>query len=374
MKILFTGGGTGGHVFPLVALIREIRRETPERIQFTYVGPKHDLGELLLSGENVEIKRIAAGKIRRYWSPKSILLNIVAVLFRIPFSFFQAFFYILFSSPDLVVSKGGNGSLPVVWWSWLFMTPVIIHESDIAPGLANRLASKFASVVFVSFPRTEYFKPEKMALVGNPIRKRLLNGSEKEAKETFELTGEKPIVLVMGGSQGAQRLNDLILDVLPEFLDKYELIHQVGERNIESVKQEAKVALDYPEKEKYYHPYPFLQEAKLRDAYEIANLIVARAGSGTIFEIAALGKPSILIPLPEAAQNHQFKNAYYVQQNEAGIVLEEENLTSHFLLERINFLFSHPSVMEKLSKNTRKIARPEAGAIIAKYIVKYLTQ
>lgn len=374
MKIIFTGGGTGGHIFPIIAVIREIRRSTDQEIEFYYLGPKHELGQLLLSEEGVNVKTIVAGKVRRYWSPKSIFLNLFDLLIKMPIGFLQSFFYLLFLNPDLIFSKGGPGSLPVVWWGWFFLTPVLLHESDIAPGLTNKIASRFASEVFVSFPETEYFSPKKMIWVGNPIRTRLLKGSKQRAEEVFNLSGEKrPLALVLGGSQGAQRINDLILAVLPEYLESFELIHQTGTKNYESVKKEAQVMMEQGT-EKYYHPVSFLQEAKLKHAYAVAELIVSRAGSGIIFEVTALGKPAIFIPLPEAAQNHQYKNAYYITQNEAGIVLEEENLTPHFLLERVKFLFSHPQQMREISKNAKQFSEPRAGKIIAEYIVEYLSQ
>lgn len=374
IKIMFTGGGTGGHLFPIIAIIREIRRLKPDQeLKFYYLGPDHELTKLLLPQQGVEVKTIVSGKIRRYWTPTSVFKNLFDLLFKIPIGFVQSFFYVLTISPDLILTKGGTGSVPVVWWGWTFLTPIVIHESDVAPGFSNKIASRFAIEIFVSFPETEYFPPQKMIWTGNPIRTRLLTGSREKARETFQLTQEKPVVLILGGSQGAQRINDLILAVLPQYLEKFELIHQTGKKNLKNVKQEARVMADR-EQLKYYHPYDFLSEAKLQHAYRVTDLVISRAGAGVIFEVTALGKPALFIPLPEAAQDHQWKNANWVAEKEAGMVIGEENVTPHFLLERVKYLFTHPSQRRKLSSNAERFSKPRAGKTIAEYIITYLQQ
>jgi len=163
------------------------------------------------------------------------------------------------------------------------------------------------------------------------------------------------------------------LEILPEILKDFELIHQSGEKNFAQVKAEAEVILTKDLK-KYYHLFPFLKEEELKKAYAVSDLIVSRAGSGSIFEIAAVGKPSILIPLPEAAQNHQLENAYKYAQNGAAIVLEEENFTPRFFLEKLKYLFSHPEELEKMSLAAKEFSKPMAAKIIAEYIVSYLTK
>lgn len=374
MKILFTGGGTAGHLMPIVAIVREIRKIYPLKdIQFFYIGPKDDFSAVLFSEEGIKVKTVLSGKIRRYWGWKSFFQNLID-LFKIPLGILQAFFYLFFLAPDLIFSKGGFGSIPVTIAGWLLRIPIFLHESDVSPGLANRFLSRFAREIFVSFPahKTEYFSPRKMISVGNPIRREILEGKKEEAISFFKLTLEKPVILILGGSQGAQRINDKILEILPEFLKYFELIHQTGEKNFQQVKAEAKVMIT-PDLEKYYHPFPFLKEEELKQAYAVSDLIVSRAGSGSIFEIAALGKPSILIPLPEAAQNHQIKNAYSYAQSGAAIVIEEANFTSHFFLERLKYLFSHPSELEKMKIKAKEFSQPEAAKIIASYLLESLT-
>ncbi len=377
MKILFTGGGTGGHIVPIIAITREIRRIYQKSdLQFFYLGPKDEFGSILLSQEGIKVREVFAGKIRRHSGWKSFLQNFVDICFKIPIGVLQSFFYIFFLSPDMVFCKGGFGSIPGVIAGKLLLVPVFLHESDIVPGVANQFISRFALEIFVSFSGTEYFPLKKMILVGNPIRREVLEGSKTEGESFFKLSSAKPVVLILGGSQGAQRINDKILEILPNLLENFEVIHQCGEKNFEQVKAESKVMMGRGNEdlEKFYHLFPFLKEPELRHAYAAADIICSRAGSGSIFEIAAVGKPSILIPLPESAQNHQVKNAYAYQETGACQVLEEANFTPHFFLEKLKSLFSQPETLIEMTKATKDFSKPEAARIIANYLVDYLTK
>lgn len=374
MKILFTGGGTGGHIFPIIAIAREIRKIYQGKdLKFFYIGPKDDFASIWLSQEGIKIKMVQAGKIRRYLDWKSFLQNLVDLFIKIPIGIFQSFVNIFFLGPDLILSKGGFGSIPGVLAGWLLRVPIFLHESDISPGIANRFLSRFSLKVFVSFPKTEHFKISKTILVGNPIRREILKGSREEAQEIFKLSGEKPVILILGGSQGAQRINDKILEILSELLKDFEIIHQAGQKNFKEVRAEAKVVVP-KDLEADYHVFPFFQEHELKQAYWIADLIVSRAGSGSIFEIAAVGKPAILIPLPEAAQNHQVKNAYSYTQKGAGVVLEEVNFTPRFFLEKLKYLLSHPKELEKMVRAAKDFSKPMAAKEIAKHLIDYLTK
>lgn len=376
MKILFTGGGTGGHIFPIVAIARELKKislGTGKRLDLFYLGPKDPFAKKIFLKEGIKVRFIFCGKLRRYLTLASFFQNIFDLFFKIPFGILQSFFYIFFFNPDLIFSKGGYGSLPVVIAGKMLGVPIFLHESDSIPGMTNRFLAHFAIEIFVSFPATPYFPKKKMILVGNPIRTDLLDVNLQEAKTFLNISGEKPVVLILGGSQGAQRINDRILEILPEMLQDFEVIHQCGERNFQQVKKEAQVIIN-PTLARYYHLFPFLNEDELKRAYAVADLIVSRSGSGSIFEIAALGKPSILIPLPESAQEHQIKNAYIFAQRGATIVLEEENFTAHFFLERMRYLFENPQLMERMGISAKNFSRPKAARIIAEYIYEYLTQ
>jgi UDP-N-acetylglucosamine--N-acetylmuramyl-(pentapeptide) pyrophosphoryl-undecaprenol N-acetylglucosamine transferase len=377
MKILFTGGGTGGHVVPLLAVAREIRKiyQGQDHLRFFYMGPKDDFGKALLSQEDIIVKNVLAGKFRRYPGFESYFQNFIGFVFLIPLGIIQSFFRLLFLYPDIVFSKGGFGSVPVVIAARMLFIPVVIHESDIVPGFANKFVSKAARKILVSFPGTKYFAYNKMKVTGNAIRKELLAGTKEEAREFFKLGKEKPIILVMGGSQGAERINDKILEGLPALLQEFEVIHQSGERNFYRVRNESRITIEkYKTLESSYHLFAFLKEPELKYALAGADLIVSRAGSNTIFEIAAVSKPSILVPLPEAAQNHQVENAYAYAATGACVVMEENNFSSRFFLEKLRFLFANPQELEKMSRAAREFARPEAAKMIAQEILSTVSK
>jgi len=373
MKIVFTGGGTAGHLFPIIAVCREMKKIDPN-LQFFYIGPKDNFSQKLLSQEGIEVRFILAGKIRRYLTPMSIIQNIID-LFLMPIGFFQAFFYVFFISPDLIFSKGGYGSLSVVISGWLLLIPVFLHESDIVPGLVNKIASHFAIEIFVSFPveKTKYFPSKKMIWVGNPIRTEILECNLEKARASLKLSNEKPIVFIIGGSQGSQKINDTVLFILPKLLIDFEVIHQTGENNFKQIELETNTLLE-KSLLRYYHPFPFLDEENIKNALCVADLVVSRAGSGAIFEIAAAGKPSILIPLAHSAQDHQIKNAYAFAENGASLVIEEQNFTSNFFLERINYLFSQPDQMKRMAESAKMFAGPFSAKITAQYLLDYLNQ
>lgn len=369
MKILFCGGGTGGHILPIIAVVREMKNQAegpgPE---FFYMGPKDDFAEMLLSQEQMKVYRIFSGKVRRYSFLQSLPSNLLDIFITMPLGIVQAFFRIFLLGPDLIFAKGGYGSIPSAIAGWILRVPIVLHESDVVPGLANRIVGKLASQIFVSFPNTQYFLKNKVTQVGNPIRSAILTGSKKEAATLFHLKGGKPVLLLIGGSQGAQRVNDMLLVILQDLLKDYEIIHQTGERNFKQVSKEANVVVA-KELMEYYHPVAFLKETELRHAYAASDLIVSRAGSGSIFEIAALGKPSLLIPLTHAAQNHQIENAYAYQKTGACIILEENNVTPRFFQERVQYLLSDQARLQEMSQAALGFAKPQAAAVIAKYLL-----
>lgn len=370
MRILFTGGGTGGHIMPIIAIARELRRlDISGDLELYYIGPKDKYSLFLLSQENIRTHSIVTGKIRRYFS----LQNILDAGFKIPMGFLQSFFLLLFIRPKLVFSKGGSGSLPVCWTANIFKFPVFLHESDSVPGLSNQKIAEFAEKIFVSFKDTKIFDPSKTTFTGNLIKKELLNGSSQEAKRLFNLTLEKPVILITGGSQGAEAINNFILIILEYLLKNFEIIHISGPKNYQNVQLGAQVVLEKNDDlVKYYHLYQSLEEIRLKNAYAVADFVIARAGAGTIFEIAALGKPSILIPLPSSASNHQLENAYQYSQTGAALVIDQVNLTPNFFLAELNRLFYQPETLEKMKKAALKFAKPEAGELIAKEIIEYL--
>jgi len=366
MKILFTGGGTGGHIMPIIAIGRELKKLDPQNnLELHYIGPKE--GTDILITEKFKIHNIVSGKIRRYFS----LLNIVDIFFNIPLGFLQSFFLLLFIRPKLVFSKGGSGSLVVCFAAKVLRIPIFLHESDSIPGMSNQKISKWAKKIFISFPNTEYFEKSKTTLVGNPIRKDLLQINKEEANRILNLTRERPVILFWGGSQGAEAINELVLSNLNIFLSQYEIIHISGEKNYRNVKAESRALLNKEEKI-YYHLYKSMNELELKSALIICNFVVSRAGSGSIFEISAFGIPVIIIPLPSSAQNHQSKNAYEYAKTGAGIVIEQENLTPNLFMSKINNIISDSKTFKKMQESALNFSKPEAGETIAKEIIAYL--
>lgn len=368
MKIVFTAGGSGGHIFPILAIIREIKKNYSENdLALYYIGPQDEYSSHLLLKEGVKVKKILSGKLRRYFS----LMNIPDLLIKVPIGIIQSFFWLFFLAPDLVFSKAGYGSIPTAYSAKLLGIPIFLHESDAVPGLSSRIESKWAREIFVSFFNQNIFPKNKIICVGNPIRKAILGGSKEKAKEIFKLQGDKPLILILGGSQGCQIINELILEILPEFLQNFELIHQTGRKNFKKVKIETEAIL-HKKEQKYYHVFPFLNESYLKEALTACDLIVSRAGAASIFEAAAAGKPMILVPLANSAQNHQLKNAYDFAKSGGGDVIEQKNLTPHFFLGKLKYLFSRQNILQNMAEKSRAFARPRAAEIIACYLIEYI--
>jgi UDP-N-acetylglucosamine--N-acetylmuramyl-(pentapeptide) pyrophosphoryl-undecaprenol N-acetylglucosamine transferase len=362
VRILLTGGGTGGHITPLIAVARETKKicqenglEIPE---FFFMGPSGFSKELLIK-ENIPVKLVWSGKIRRYFSFKNFL-----DLFKAPVGLLQAIIKIFLLMPDVVFSKGGHGSVPVVLASRLFRIPVLLHESDAIPGLANKFLSKYSQKIAISFTAAEKFFPsEKIAITGNPIRNTLTKGNPEDAKKIFGLPGDKQVIFIFCGSQGAQPINDLIISTITDLLEKYELIWQTGIENYGlAAKQIKEIFNEIP---KACHLAAFLDEEQIAAAFAAATLIVSRAGATNIFEIAACGKPSILIPLPNSASDHQRENSFEYAKYGAADIMEQANLTPHVFTGEISRLINNKELLQKMSDCAKSFAKPDAARKIA---------
>jgi len=365
MRILFTGGGTGGHIYPIIAVKQTLERIQPEA-DFLYIGPDK-FSKRALEKEGIKYKFILSGKLRRYFS----LLNFIDLL-KIPFGLIQSLWHIFWFMPDVVFSKGGYGSFPATLACWLYRIPIIIHESDSVPGLANKVLSRLAKRIIVSFEETKNrFPVGKTILLGNPIREELLQGSRAEGEKLFELTSDKPVILIMGGSQGARRINELVLNILPRLLEKFEVIHICGKKNFKFLKEQRDKLLRESElaKKRFYHLYQFLEE-ELKHAYAVADIIVSRAGAGGVFEIAAVGKPSILIPLSNSASDHQTKNAQALAKIGGAVILKEENLTMNLFLDAIFELINNPKKAEEMGRKAKSFYNSSTNQKIAEEILR----
>jgi UDP-N-acetylglucosamine--N-acetylmuramyl-(pentapeptide) pyrophosphoryl-undecaprenol N-acetylglucosamine transferase len=373
-RIAFTGGGTGGHIYPLVAIAEELKTiiETSDvNFSMYYFGFAGIYANDVI-GAGMKIINIIPVKIRRYFSVENIIDFI-----KFPFALIQSFFKVFMVMPDVLVSKGGTGAFPVVLACWLFRIPIMVHESDSIPGASNKLSFKFAKRFAVSFSKTlEIFQGEKVALTGNPIRRFLRenpDGLKKEdAKKLFGFDPSFPMILVLGGSQGSEGINDFMLDNATNLVSKYQILHQAGHVNFEKLKTELAVATKrfLPEQRERYKTVNFLR-ADMRDALIAADVVVSRAGSGAIFEIAAFGKPSILIPLKDSSSDHQLLNAYEYSKSGGCVIIEEDNLSSNIFLSQISSILE-PGKYNKMSQGAISFSKPDAASIIAQELAKML--
>ncbi len=363
MKILFTGGGSGGHFYPIIAvaeaindLVRERKLLEPELI---YAAPEPFDREMLIQN-GIRFVPTAAGKIRRYFS----VLNFFD-FFKTGWGIVRSVLRIFFLYPDVVFGKGGYASFPTLLAAKFFKIPVIIHESDAVPGRVNTWAGVFAVKVAISFPEAaNHFPKEKVAFTGNPIRKAVLVPAREGAFEFLKFNKELPVLYVTGGSQGAQILNETLLAALPQLLEKYQIIHQTGEENLKDITGRAKVILGDSVVAERYKPVGYLNDLATRMAAGAASLVISRAGS-TIFEIASWGLPSILIPLPTAAEDHQTKNAYAYARAGACAVIEQGNLTPGLLVSEVNRIMTHETMKHAMGNAARAFARVDAASLIA---------
>ena len=369
MKILFTGGATGGHFYPIIAVaeaIEDISREQKLVEPQLYFAAPDPYERDQLVAHDITFVPTAAGKVRNYFS----VLNFFD-LFKTAWGIIRSVIRIFFLYPDVVFGKGGYTSFPTLLAARLFRIPVVIHESDAVPGKVNRWAGKFAAYIAISFDlAAQYFPKEKVALTGNPVRKEAQYPALEGAHEFLKLEKEIPTVFILGGSQGAVALNDVVLDALSLLLTKYQIVHQTGQANIKEVEGRAKIILQTSEFKERYKPFGYLGDLAMKMAAGACVVVVSRAGS-TIFEIALWGKPSILVPLPPevAAEDHQTKNAYAYAHAGACSVIEQGNLLPAVLASEIDRIVEHPEVIAKMSESAKHFARPDAARIIAQKLL-----
>ena len=367
MKILLTGGGTGGHLIPLLGVVSELKKISAEKNlgepEFLLITPASGFNKNI-SDAGIKIKTIKAGKLRRYFSWENL-----KDVFKIPVGAIQSLFYIYRFKPNVVFSKGGFASVPPVIAAWILRIPIVTHESDIIPGLANRIIARFASKILISFSAAEkYFNKNKIILTGNPIRSDIAQGSRENALGFFKLSSDLPTILIFGGSQGAQKINEMILEILPELTEKCQIIHQCGDKNYEEIKNEiSNLNLKYQER---YRVYPFIKE-EMKDAYALAEIVISRAGANSLAEIVALNKPNILIPLSTSANNHQPENAKFFVKKKASLIIDEIANNPQDLAGAIFKLLSDKNLQAQMKQNLLKLSSSQnASRKIAGEIMK----
>lgn len=367
MKIILTGGGTGGHFYPLIAVAEEINRiiddENIADADIYYVSDS-PYDKKSLYENRIIYKEVTSGKMRLSFSPKSII-----DLIKLAVGIIQGFFVVFSIFPDVIFSKGGYASVPTVFAARLLGIPVIIHESDSVPGRANIWAGKFARAVAVSYKQdASYFPKDKVIHTGQPIRRDLLDTVDEGAYEFLELTRDVPVLLILGGSLGSQKINYVLEEILAELVKKYQIIHQVGKKHFDEMKKLTDASLINSEYKNRYNIFDSLNTLSMKMAGGIADVVVTRAGS-TLFEIAHWELPSIVIPIPKSHGNHQISNAYNYAREDACVVIEENNLSDQLLMFEIDRIYNNPDIQEAMKEGARKFSLPGAATKIAEEII-----
>lgn len=367
MKILLTGGGTGGHFYPLIAIAEELnnvaQKEKIIDLKLYYMSDS-PYDKRMLFENRITYVGVPAGKMRLYFSIRNFL-----DLFKTAIGAFFGLVSMFFIYPDVVISKGGYAAFPAVLAAKLLRIPVIVHESDSYPGRLNLWTAKFAKNVAVAWPEAADKLPkEKTAWVGLPIRKAILHGSREGAHDYFKLSSNMPVIFIYAGSQGAEIINNTIIETLPQLVSRYQVIHQTGEKLYDDVVSRSKLVLENDKNIAHYKPISYLNNLTIRMASGISDLVISRAGS-SLFEIASWGIPSIVIPITNSNGDHQRKNAFSYARTGACEVIEESNLSPHVLMAEIDRLFTDKERMEKMKKSANAFANPDAGYKIAKQAI-----
>lgn len=337
-KIVLTGGGTAGHVTPNIALLPKLKEAGYE---IYYIGSYDGIEKKLIEEFNIPYFGISSGKLRRYFDIKNFTDP-----FKVLKGYSEASKLMKKIKPDVVFSKGGFVTVPVVIAAHRKKIPTIIHESDMTPGLANKLCIPSATKICCNFPETISHLPEgKANLTGSPIRAELLSGNKEQARKFCGFSDDKPVVLIIGGSLGAAAVNDAVRKILPQLLPKYNVIHLCGKGKLdESLKGTSG-----------YVQYEYIKK-ELADLFALADVVISRAGANAICELLALKKPNILIPLPAAAsRGDQILNANSFKKQGFSEVIDEEKITDDLLLETINNVYNNRSkYVEAMEKSPQQ--------------------
>ena len=353
-KIVLTGGGTAGHVTPNIALLPALHEAGYE---VYYIGSYNGIEKSLIEAENIPYYGIATGKFRRYFDWKNL-----SDPFRVLKGIGEARKIIRKIDPDILFSKGGFVAVPVVLAANKCHVPVIIHESDMTPGLANRICLKYARKLCCNFPETLSHVPEGTGVVtGTPIRDELKKGSAAKGFAFTGLDSNKPVILVMGGSQGAVRVNNCVRAALPELLKKYQVVHLCGKGHLDESLKDTEG----------YRQYEYIRE-ELPDLYAMCSLMISRAGANAICEISTLAIPNLLIPLgSDASRGDQILNARSFEKQGFSMVLEESGLTEKALVDKVNQLYENRDQYISAMKHSQ---HTDSIDVIMKLIREYTRQ
>lgn len=371
MKIALVGGGSGGHFYPLIAVAEAMEDIVKERHliepELFYIGPPAFDDSTLLEHE-IHYLPGFAGKVRRYGSVLNVLDG-----FKTLIGVLQAIVQVYKLYPDVVFSTGGFAAFPTLWAAHLWNIPVVIYDADAEPGRVSLWSAKFARWIALAHPDAAKKLPEKYlaktARVGHPIRKEIESPAAEGGYEFLKLRKEVPTIFILGGSSGSVALNETTLNTLPMLVEKYNVVHQAGSTNFKEVAELAKVILKDSRYQDRYRPFGLLNTLALRMTAGITAIVVSRAGSGTIFEIASWGLPSILVPIPTEISHDQTENAFSYARAGAAEVLEQKNLTPHLLVAEIDHLMGDQEKLKRMRDAAKSFARPAAARKIAEILI-----
>ncbi|HHX58733.1 MAG TPA: UDP-N-acetylglucosamine--N-acetylmuramyl-(pentapeptide) pyrophosphoryl-undecaprenol N-acetylglucosamine transferase [Candidatus Moranbacteria bacterium] len=362
LRIALTGGGSGGHLFPLIQVAKKIKEQEPQA-EFLFLGPKTDMEREIIEGAGISQRKVLSGKLYRYFT-WGYLLNFV----KIPLGLIQSLWHLLWYMPDAVFAKGGYASVPVVIAARIYAIPVLVHESDAQPGLANRFLGSIATKVALTFDRAKiHFPPTKTIVTGGPINPNVLGGDPEAGRNWLKIKKDKPVLLILGGSQGAQIINKRIISFLPELIKRFQVVHQTGRNNFEEIKNLAQKQ-GYKVGHSDYHPVSFFGE-EIKHIFALADVVISRSGATSIAEIAANKKPAILVPILHSANNHQRINAFEASRLGAAIVIEETNFKKNLVLTQLDQITNNTELKERLEKNIQKLYYPLAADKLAENIL-----
>ncbi|GAA4086842.1 UDP-N-acetylglucosamine--N-acetylmuramyl-(pentapeptide) pyrophosphoryl-undecaprenol N-acetylglucosamine transferase [Nonomuraea soli] len=371
MRLLITGGGTGGHTYPALTTLSALqKRGIPHDV--LWVGTAGGLEARITAEHGIPFKAITTGKLRRRPNLRELGTN-VADMFRIPLGVGQAIGHAARYLPDVVLSTGGYVAVPIGLAAKIIRRPLVMHEQTTVVGLANRILARFATAIAVSHVSSMAHLPEsvrdRVVVTGNPVRPELLHGNRAAAYDYFGLTFEVPVIYVTGGATGSLQINTLISELLPRLLPHAQVVHQCGPAWIERMRA---IQLP-PELAERYHPLPYVG-AELPDLYSAADVVISRSGAGTVSELTAIGKPSVLIPLIPTGGDEQRKNARYLAESGAARALLEPKPTADDLLGELMPLLADPALRASMGEAARKIGRVDAADALADLLLQTAAQ
>lgn len=375
MRVVLTGGGTQGHVIPFEPIIEALRlrymevqasmpaRLEPGKLEISFMGVADAKTKEFLTHYDVQATHVPSGKMRRYFS----LMNFIDIGFRLPFGMLLAVIKLFPVMPEVVISKGGYGSVPVVLAAAFYRIPIILHESDAIPGRANLFLMRFAAAITLGFTAAKERIPKKWhyktIITGTPVRLSLRVLQVAEGRRGLHIEPGEKVLLVMGGSQGAQQINETLLQLLPRLVLDFTVIHLTGEKHFAAVSAVAKELLAQSARKDAYRPYAYVTQ-EMAAILAASDGIVSRAGSAVV-ELLAVRRPMLLIPLAGSASDHQRANARVLEAAGAAMVLEPENLGVHLFEQNVRQLMTDETLRKNMMANMAALDYPQAGVGMA---------